>query len=263
MNKKKWLVLGAVLFLTLALLAGCGKEEGGQADGEKKAGWVVGTSADYEPFEFVDEKGEYVGFDMELVKEVAKRMDMDLKIEDMEFGSLLASLEKGRIDAIIAAMSADDERRKQADFTIPYHESAQGVLVKNDSGIEINELDDLLPYTIAVQTGTTLDEWATAKIAAGELEESKVFRYSDANAAAMDVEIGRVETFFLDLPPARAYAKEYDKLELVFEGKLPDAEGQCIAIPKGSEEMAKRLNAIITELKEEGFIEELEDKWLS
>jgi ABC-type amino acid transport substrate-binding protein len=265
MIKKKWLAVGFVLVLSLLILVGCGqntKTGGGEAEGEEKQVWVVGTSADYEPFEFVDENGDFVGYDIDLIKEIAARLDVELQIEDMEFNSLIASLQQGRIDAVIAAISPNPERLEQADFTIPYHQSKQAVLVKSGSDIEVNDFDDLLGYSIAVQTGTTMDEWATAKIEAGELAENQLFRYSDANAAAKDVEIGRVDVFLLDLPPARAHAKVVN-VDLIYEGKLPDTENSAIAIPKGDTEMAEKLNAIINELIEEGFIEQLEDKWLT
>lgn len=260
---KKCFLSWLVLTVSLILLVGCGPGAEGASGGEKSKTFVVGTSADYEPFEFVDEKGDYAGFDIDLIEEIARRLDMELKIEDMEFGSLLASLEKGRIDAIIAAMGPNDERILQADFTVSYYETAQGILVMKGCGIEINKLEDMLSYTIAVQTGTILDEWVTAKVDAGELDKEKVFRYSDANAAAMDVGIGRVEVYFLDGPPAHSYAKDYDNLELVFEGPMPDTEGLAIAIPKGSKDIAEKLNTVIAELLEEGFIASLEDKWLS
>ena len=97
--------------LVMGLMAGCGQnanqgqkqpDASGQ-QGEEKEVWVVGTSPDYPPFEFVDDDGNFAGFDMDLIQEVGKRLGVEVKIEPLEFDSLIASLKQGKIDAIIDA----------------------------------------------------------------------------------------------------------------------------------------------------------------
>ena len=119
--KKTGKILIYVLCLTLVLsiVAGCGKTgqqgqekpDAGEQPKEEKKVWVVGTSPDYPPFEFVDDKGNFAGFDMDLIQEVGKRLGVEVKIEPLEFESLIASLKQGKIDAIVACMSPNAERR--------------------------------------------------------------------------------------------------------------------------------------------------------
>jgi polar amino acid transport system substrate-binding protein len=265
----KILVICMCIFLIVGLVAGCGQtqqqgeQEGQEAGGEQteKKVWVVGTSADYPPFESVDEKGEFVGFDMDLIREVAKRLDVELKIESMEFDSLIASLKQGKIDAIIACMSPDSERLKEADFTEAYYLTKHGILVKEDGKAEINELSDILKYEVGVQTGTTMDKWITQKISEGAIPEAKVKRYTDANAGALDVKNGRLDAFLVDAPVAYEKAKEIG-LVVALETVLDKDEDPGIVLKKGSTEMLEKLNGIIKEMKDDGTIQQLEEKWI-
>ncbi len=264
-GQKVWTLLLA-LVLVMALVAGCAPaEEEPVEEPEEEAvengdTWVVGTSADYPPFESVDEDGEFVGFDMDLVREVGARRGMEVEIVDMPFDSLIAALQEGQVDAVIASMSATPEREEQVDFTDPYHESMQAIVVDPESDAEINELDDILAYNFAVQTGTTMDEYATAKEEAGEVEGA-VNRYTDAEAAALDVSQGRVDAFLVDMAVGYDRAEALD-LEVAVEVKLEESGDPGIALPQGSDEELEEINAIIAELQEEGFIEQLVDQWL-
>ncbi len=237
-------------------VVGCGKTE--QADDT----WIVGTSPDYPPFEFVDEDGEFAGFDMDLIREVGKRLGVEVKIEALEFDSLIASLKQGKIDAIIACMTADEERLKEVDFTKPYYTNQTGVLVNPDAEVDIATLDDVLKYELGVQTGTTMASWAKNQVDEGIIEESQVNYYSDADAGVDDVKIGRLDVFLLDAPVAHEKAKKLG-LEVVLETTLDQEEGEQpgIVLKKGSTEMVDKLNNIIDEMNEDGTIEELEKKW--
>ena len=250
-----------VVFLVFAL-AGCGETEEKDTAGEGKETWVVGTSPDYEPFEFVDENGEYVGFDIDLIYEVGERMDVEIKLEALEFESLIASLKQGKIDAIISCMSWDEERAKEADFTIPYFESQQGILINPESGLEINDVADIYDYEFAVQTGTTMEKWANGKIEEGLIESSQVKHYSDADAAALDVKNGRLPIFLADLPVARSKGAKLG-LTVALECTLEKDESPGIVLPKGSDETVEKLNGIIEDMKDDGTLKALEDKWLS
>lgn len=253
-----YVLLAVFLMFTLV---GCGQsQQSNQPADDGKEVWIVGTSPDYEPFEFVNEQGEYDGFDMDLIKEVGKRLGMEVKIEALEFESLIASLKQGKIDAIISCMARDPEREKEADFTIPYLLIKDGVLVNPESELEINELDDVLKYEFAVQTGTTMDKWATIKAEENLVKDSQIKRYTDANAAALDVKNGRVDAFLVDLPVAESKAKELG-LKVAFSCAL-DEGAPCIVLRKGSDEMVEKLNGIIEDIIEDGTLKTLEDKWL-
>jgi polar amino acid transport system substrate-binding protein len=250
-------------------MAGCGKSQqpsesapagNGQAEGEKEV-WVVGTSPDYPPFEFVDEQGNYAGFDMDLIQEVGKRLGVEVKIEALEFESLIASLKQGKIDAIISCMSPNEERLKEADFTKAYYNTKHGILVNPESDVDIKELEDIFNYEFGVQTGTTMAVWAESKVQEGVVKESQVKYYTDANAGALDVKNGRLGAFVVDGPVAYEKAKELD-IKVALETVLENDENPGIVLPKGSTEMLEKLNKIIDDMMADGTIAELEEKWL-
>jgi ABC-type amino acid transport substrate-binding protein len=266
----KFIILGLCVVLVISLLAGCSqpKQEQQAVDQpkaeqpkEEKKEWVVGTSADYPPFESVDEKGEFVGFDMDLIREVGKRMGVEVKIVSMEFDSLIASLKQGKVDAVIACMSPTPARLEEADFTDAYYLTKNAVLIKPDGKVEVKTIEDVFKYEIAVQTGTTMDEWATQQVKDGKIKESQLKRYTDANVAAMDVKNGRIEAFIADLPVAYEKANELD-LKVAIEYKINQSGDAGILLKKGSDEMLQKLNEIIKEMKDDGFLGQLEDKWL-
>jgi len=272
--KKLWKVIVYLLCLSLifSAVAGCGKSQqqgesapGGNKEGEEakvgKEVWVVGTSPDYPPFEFVDEKGNYAGFDMELIQEVGKRLGVEVKIESLEFESLIASLKQGKIDAIISCMSPNEERLKEVDFTKPYYNNKHGILVNPSSNVEINALEDVFKYEFGVQTGTTMATWADSKVQEGAVKESQVKYYADANAGALDVKNGRLGAFIVDGPVAYQKAKELG-LKVAMETVLENDENPAIALRKGSTEMLEKLNKIIDEMIADGTIAQLEEKWL-
>jgi len=265
----------AALFLCVGLivgiLVGCGgtseskdpnqEPAKGQESNSEEGTWVVGTSPDYPPFEFVDDKGEYAGFDIDLAKEVGKRLGKEVKIEALEFEVLIEALKSGKIDAIISCMNPTPPRLEEADFTDTYFEVKHGILVKPDGKTEIKELDDVLKYEFGVQTGTSMDDWATKQIEEGKLKESQLKRYTDANAAVMDVKSGRIAAFVADLPIVEYKAKQLD-LEVAAECKLSDEADPGIVVAKGSD-MLDKLNEIVKEMKEDGTIKELEEKWFT
>lgn len=222
--------------------------------------WVIGTSADYPPFESV-ENGEFVGFDMDLIREIGKRLDREVRIVDMEFPGLIAAIERGIVDAVIASMSPTPERRERVDFTDSYYQSRQAILINPEMQVEIDSLEDFMKYEFAVQTGTTMDDWASNRIKEGLISEGQIHRYSDVNMAALDLKNKRVEAFMLDLAVAYDLSKALD-LQVATEVQIEEAGNPGILLPKGSEEELKRINAILAELREEGFMEELVDRWL-
>lgn len=91
---------------------------------------VMGTNAEFAPFEFMDDNGEVVGYDIEIAKEIARKMGCELVIENMAFDSLIAALNSGKVDMVVAGMTANDERRQQVDFSENYYNAAQVIIVK-------------------------------------------------------------------------------------------------------------------------------------
>ncbi|HDS29047.1 MAG TPA: transporter substrate-binding domain-containing protein, partial [Candidatus Acetothermia bacterium] len=192
---KRWslLLLSLVMVVAVVGVTGC------QSKDDKL---VVGTSADYEPFEYIAEDGSYTGFDIELMEEIAKRLDMEIEWQDIAFDGLIGSLQSDKIDAIIAAMSATPERAEQVDFTEPYFIGADAIIVAEGSGIPISRNEDMSGYRVGVQTGTIQEEWVDSNI------DAEVLRYERAEQAIMDLRSGRIDVVAMDYYAADAFVKQ-------------------------------------------------------
>jgi len=245
---KRWslILVSALVVVAVLSLTGC------QSQGKTL---IVGTSADYEPFEYVDESGNYVGFDIELMEEVAARLDMEIEWQDIAFDGLIGSLQSDKIDAIIAAMSATPEREEQVDFTKPYFIGADAIIVAEGSGIEINKNEDMDGYRVGVQSGTIQEEWVDANI------DAEVSRYERAEQAIMDLKSGRIDVVAMDYYAATSFMAQ-GGLELGLKTGF-SGEHMAIAVKEGNTELRDQIDVVVAELQAEGFVEELAMKYLS
>jgi len=246
-------------------VAGCSQKPGGEKSAlesiKEKGVLVVGTSADYPPFEYTDEKGEYVGFDMDLIRAVGEKLGVKVEIQDMSFESLTQAVKDGKIDAAIACMSATPERLKEVDFTKPYYLTKDAVLVRKDSTLSIGKLEDVYTFKIGVQTGTTQEDWVNEHIQSGDIKEANVSRYPRMDQAVLDLASGRIDVALMDLPPARKFV-EVKPVKIALEAKISEGD-PGIAVKKGSQDLVDELNKIIDQLTEEKVIEGLIEKHLS
>jgi len=259
---KKVSMFLSFIFVASLLLSGCGGGTGSHLDAIKEAGVIkVGTSADYPPFEYVDEQGNKVGFDIELMAEIAKRMDVTLEWVDMPFDSLIAGVQEGKIDASISAFNYTEERDAVVDFTDAYYLGEDAFTVAEGFTGTIAAPEDLAPYKVGVQNGTTQDYYITDELVAnGVIPEANVFRYDRADQVALDLKNGRIDVMMADLIPAQALAAQIGGLEIIFTG-LFSSGPMNIVIPDGDTELAKAINDILADLQEEGFIEDLAIKY--
>lgn len=250
-----------IVAITLVLSA-CGpKEPANHLEAIKQEGKLVaGTSADYPPFESIDENGNMVGFDIDLINEIGKRMGVEVEIQDMPFDSLIAAVQEGKIDLSIAAFNYTEERDKTVDFTDAYYYAEDGFLVAEDFADEITAPEDAAQYKVGVQTGATADSWATENLLdAGLMSEENLFRYERMDQAALDVKAGRIDILITDYIPAQALADELGGLKVVYHAEISTGPVNII-VPEGDVELTNALNEIIADLLEEGFIDELAER---
>ena len=155
--KKQWIVV-TILMVAVLLLSGCAKQApANRLEAIQQAGKiVVGTSADYEPWEFKNEKDEFVGIDMEIMREIGNRMGVEVEFQDLGFDTLVAAVQTGNIDAAIAAMASTTERREQVDFSMAYYTGPNVMLVRADSDISFTDPLEAANYKIGTQSGTIM-----------------------------------------------------------------------------------------------------------
>jgi len=223
---------------------------------------VVGTSADYPPFEFINEANDFDGFDIALIREIGNRLGLRVEIRDMAFDGLIAALRAGQINAIIAAMSATPERAQQVDFTINYFVGTDAILVAEGSGLAFEDALEIAGYRVGVQTGTIHEQWVEENlIDAGLMSPANFTRYERAEQAILDLRNGRIDVVAMDFFAANAYL-EQGGIVLALEQNLA-GENMAIAIPKGAEAFLAQLNAVIQELQDEGFVDQLAEQYLA
>ncbi|NLW41270.1 MAG: transporter substrate-binding domain-containing protein [Tissierellia bacterium] len=267
MKNKISLIL--VIVLLSSLMVACGKNEANvgneqtnvesySLEGIKNKGkLVMGTSADYPPFEFhkmIDGKDEIVGFDIEIGKYIAKELGVELEIKDMEFDKLLGGLSTGMLDIVIAAVNPDPERAKEVNFSDIYYESTHSVLINRKDEGNIFSLEDLNGKTIGVQIGTTQE-----KIAETKIEGAEVVALSSNSDIIMNLKTDKIDCAIMETGVAKAFAQTNNDLLVVDELIIDSgSEGVAIAIKKGNDELTEKINEILAKAKSEGLIE----KWV-
>ena len=237
--------LFAVLLSTvmcIAALTACGNK------GTKDV-LVVGTNAAFPPFEYVGDDGKPDGFDIALIKAIGEKLGMEIEVQDMEFESLVTAI-GSKIDAAIAGMTIDEERLKSVDFSDPYYDAIQYVIVLKDS--EIKGADDLKNTTIGVQLATTGNNIAD------EIEGAVVKSYNKGVDAVNDLINGRVDCVIIDKNPAMVFTGKFaDKLVAIDGAEFEfEVEQYAIALPKGSD-MVEKVNQALADLKEDGTFDAL------
>ena len=253
-----------VIFISLLVaislvLAGCGgSTAANHLEAVKQAGVIkVGTSADYPPFESVDASGNKVGFDIELMTEIAKRLDVKLEWVDMPFDSLIAAVQEGKIDASISAFNYTEERDQTIDFSDAYYTSEDAFTVADSFTGTIVNPQDVAAFNVGVQTGTTQEGWLTDTLVAdGALPEENLFRYDRVDQAMLDLQNGRIDVMMSDYIPAQALVAQMGGLEIVYHGVLSSGPVN-IVLPEGDAELQQAINEILKQLQDEGFVDQL------
>ena len=262
--KRSVFFVSVLVALSLMLIACGGSSAANHLEAIKKAGVItVGTSADYPPFESVDSSGNKVGFDIELMAEVAKRLGVEVEWVDMPFDSLIAAVQEGKIDASISAFNYSEERDKMIDFSDAYYTSEDSFTVAEDYTGKIEKPEDAASYKIGVQTGTTQDTWLTDNLVAqGLLSEENLFRYDRVDQAMLDLKNGRIDVMMSDYVPAQALVKQLGGLNIVYNGVLSTGPVN-IVLPEGDQELKQAINETIAKLQSEGFIDALAVKYFA
>lgn len=215
---------------------------------------VLGTSADYAPFEFhteIDGNDTIVGFDISIAQFIADQFGVELEIVDMSFDNLLISLNKGDFDIVLAAMSSNEERAKAVDFSSEYYFSNNVLLVLNENADKYTTQESLQGITIAAQKGTVCE--TRAKELSGEDTVISLVKVQDMVAELL---AGKVDAILCDKPVATGYAAMQESLSMVDVG-LVSEEGMSVAMQKGSAGLMEAINLILSQLTEEQL-----DAWM-
>jgi len=245
MRLKQFLASATVL----ASLAFAGLTTASQA-----ADLTVGANIGNVPWEFQDASGNVVGFEIDLITEVANRLGKTVAFENIPFNGLFPAVQSGRINMAISSITITDKRLESVSFAQPYYDSDQSLTVLAASGIAGTA--DLKGKTIGVDTASTGDIYATENTE--KLGLAGISRYEGLTPAMLDLQAGRIDGYVSDIPALLYYTK--DKPEFKVVERIVTGEKYSVMFNK-DDPLASEVNEVLTTLKGEGFIAELHEKW--
>ena len=213
---------------------------------------TMGTNATFPPYEYKD-GDDIVGIDAEIAQAMADKLGLKLEIVDMDFDSLIASVQSGKIDMSLAGMTVTEERKQNVDFTDSYATGVQVIIVKEDS--DIASADDLEGKLIGVQQGTTGHLYC-----ADDFGEENVIPYANGATAVQALLQGKVDCVVIDQEPAKAFVEANAGLKILETAYT--TEDYAAAVSKDNPALTAALNSALQELKDDGTIQGILDKYI-
>ncbi|AOH55632.1 ABC transporter substrate-binding protein [Peribacillus muralis] len=263
MKFKKQLSLLLATVLMIGVLAACGtskKEEDKSTAGNKdKKVLVMGTSADYPPFEYVEtsKSDEIKGFDIDIAKAIGKKLGYEVQVKDIDFNSLVPALENKSIDFVISGMTPTEKREQSVDFSDIYYTAKNMIITTQDS--KIKTVEDLKGKTVGVQLASIQETLAT------DLDKSKdlgmkVEKRNRIPEVVQEMSTGRFDAVIMEDTVAKGYLKDNKELVGYLIESGEEEAGSAIAFQKGSK-LTDQFNAELKKMLENGEMEKLIIKW--
>ena len=223
---------------------------------KKRGKLIVGTDATWPPWEWVM-GDKIVGWDVDIAREIANALGVQLEIRDMRFAGLLEAVRNGDVDLAISAITWTTEREKVLEFSMPYYLESIVVVTKATRN-DINKVEDLYGKTVGVQIGTTHEEWAAANLE--KPGKASVRRYDKVYPYMVEVlRRGDVDAIILDRSIATALVRKFPDLKIAFE--LPGSAGYIsVAMPKCAQDLKLAVDQVIENLMQTGRLDEIMQK---
>ena len=278
---KKMLVLALSAAMLLTVLTGCGSSETSAPQDEQateapateqpaaepstlleqikaKSKLVVGTEAQYAPYEFKDLDANFVGCDMWLAQQIADSLGVELEIVDMSFAGIIPAVQSGQVDLGIAAFTNTPERAEEIDFSNLYETSAQLLIVKTGNADTYSTKEALAGQKVGAQKGTI-----QSQLIQSALPDSELFELEKYPALALEVQNGNIAGLVVDQAVGESLvANSNGELEVSnFEFSAEEASfGKSVVIAKGNEDLVAAVNEVIDKVVSDGSYQEAYDE---
>lgn len=243
-------------------LAGCSSNSDSQSEDSNKK-LTLATSADFPPYESIDDDGNYVGIDIEVANAVAEKLGMELEVVNMDFNSIVSSVASGKYDIGMAGLTVTEDRLESVDFTDPYANGVQVVIVPENS--PITSVDDLYAegadYTVGVQLTTTGDTYFSRDIADG-LTTCSISQFKVATDAILALTTGKVDCVIIDNEPAKKFVAQTEGIKILDTEYANEEYAICVS-KDNKTGLRDSINKALAELKEEGKLKEIVDKYIT
>lgn len=214
---------------------------------------IVGISADFPPFSFIKD-GKIVGFDIDIIEEIARRMNKKIEFKNMPFGTLLPSLQLGSIDVIASGLTATPERAKKVFFTTPYLEDGPLVILSKKTA-PIFTLDELKNKDVAVNEGYTADQHIS------KIPDLKIMRLKSPAQAFLALSSGRASAFVTAESTVKPFFDEHGAEQFQVSAIPGTGENSCLAITPKLPDLHKAIQKELDGMKEDGSLQALRTKW--
>ncbi|WP_315074177.1 ABC transporter substrate-binding protein [uncultured Clostridium sp.] len=216
---------------------------------------VVGTSADYPPYEFhkeVDGKDQIVGFDISIAQELAKDLGVELEVKDMAFDGLLVALQSDKVDMVFAGMTPTAERKENADFSDIYYTATHRFIVRSGDETGITKMEDLKGKKIGVQKGSVQEGIAQANFDAADIKS-----LDKVTDLVLDLKNNKVDAVLAEEPVAKINVEKNSGIAIADQLVVNDPDGgSAIAMKKNSPELQAEVNKVIKQLQDDKKIDQ-------
>ncbi len=216
---------------------------------------IWGTNASFPPYESID-NNEVVGIDADIAAELGERLGLEAVVENMDFDAIIPAVTSGKIDVGIAGMTVNEERLVNVNFSTPYVEAGQVIVVPE--GSDITSVEDLNGKIIGVQRGTTGDDYVSD--AENGIEAAEIQRFSSAVETGQALLSNKIEVIVIDNQPAKSIVNANEGLEI-----LPDpltSEQYAICVSKDNEALLDAINAALADMEADGTLQAILDEYL-
>jgi polar amino acid transport system substrate-binding protein len=264
-NKFRILItLAAAFILGVFILSGCSSTSANSTDSygeiQTKGFVVVGLDDTFAPMGFKDEKGEVVGFDVDLAKEVFKRNNLEVKFQPIDWSMKETELTSGNIDVIWNGYTITDERKEKVAFTKPYLENRQVIVTLSSS--DIKSKGDLKDKKLAAQNGSSaVDAINEESEVVATLNNSEIIVLETNNEAFMDLEAGRIDAVVADEILARYYISQRGREKYAILEDDFGKEEYGIGIRKSDNQLLSNIEKALDDMRKDGTAAEISEKW--
>lgn len=215
---------------------------------------IMSTNAAFPPYEMTTDSGEFEGIDIETAQAIADKLGLELQIDDMDFDAALLAVQQGKSDMVMAGVTVTDERQNVMDFTDSYATGIQSIIVKEDS--DIASVDDLAGKKIGTQRGTTGYLYCS-----DDFGDENVVAYDNGLTAVQMLNNGQVDCVVIDNAPAKEFIAANPGLKLLDTAYVE--ESYAIGVGKGNTELKDAINTALEELKADGTLQAIVDKYIT
>ena len=215
---------------------------------------TMSTNAAFPPYEMTTDSGDLEGIDIEVAGAIAKKLGLELQVDDMDFDAALLAAQQGKSDIVMAGVSVTEERQKVMEFSDSYATGVQVIIVKEDS--EIASVEDLEGKMIGTQRGTTGNIYCT-----DDYGEDHITTYDNGLTAVQALMNGQVDCVVIDQEPAKAFVAANQGLKILDTEYV--SEDYAIGMAKGNTALQSAVNKALAELQEDGTVQSIVDKYIA